>query len=83
MEATKQTSVDLKAPDEVKNVPHMRVADPDRGPVHALQPEGEGVEALMDPLHEKDPVARRRGVADAERDTAVDYAKTTAEAMKK
>jgi hypothetical protein len=31
----------------------------------------------MEPLHEKDPAARRRGVADAERDTAVDYANTT------
>lgn len=48
-----------------------------------LQVEGAGPEVMMEPLHEEDPVKRRQGVADAMRDTDVQYAETTAADMKK
>lgn len=48
-----------------------------------LQIEGEGPERLMDPLHEQDPLKRRIGVAEAMADTDIQYAKSTAEAMKR
>ncbi len=48
-----------------------------------LQFEGEGPERLMDPLVEHDPLKRRQGVADAMRDTDVQYAESTAADMKR
>ncbi len=48
-----------------------------------LQVELDGPEVLMEPLREQDAIKRRQAIADAMKDTQVQYAESTAADMKK
>ncbi|KAI3426459.1 hypothetical protein D9Q98_008826 [Chlorella vulgaris] len=54
-----------------------------REPPHALQPEGEGPEVMMEPLRQRDPEVRRLSVAEAQAETNKAAAKAHVESMKK
>ncbi|KAL4449354.1 hypothetical protein ABPG77_006998 [Micractinium sp. CCAP 211/92] len=49
---------------------------------HRIEPEGDGVEALMEPLRQHDPEERLRCIADAQAETEIAAAKAHAAAVK-
>ncbi|KAL4448174.1 hypothetical protein ABPG75_005393 [Micractinium tetrahymenae] len=53
-----------------------------RGAPHKIEPEGDGVEVLMEPLRQHDPEERLCSIADAQADTEIAAAKAHAAAIK-
>ncbi|PSC70950.1 recombination protein RecR [Micractinium conductrix] len=79
---SKQTPLNVRAGAKTDALPPGVLATEGRLAPHVIQPEGDGVEALMEPLRQHDPEERLCSIADAQADTDIAAAHAHAAAVK-